>query len=290
MSFSFRQRRRVAHQVRENAARQVEAALAESRAGGDFDKTVHKLRRRCKKIRGLLRLVEPNFRHFEKEDAAFHDAADALSASRDATVILETFDRLEKQNVPPETTQRLRRDLEENARHVARAEDRAALLIGFGDAMVAAQVRVEGWTFKAKGFALLEPGLGDTYARLRERMRHARHTGGDEAFHDWRKVTKSHWFHVALFKAAAPERLGARKDQFDAMGEFLGDHHNLAVLSERLVALGGPLDETLAKVIEERKASLAAKAFALGRQLTVESPAELVAQFKKFWQLLPKDT
>ncbi|MNL70610.1 hypothetical protein D3C87_1956400 [compost metagenome] len=62
------------------------------------------------------------------------------------------------------------------------------------------------------------------------------------------------------------------------------------MLTERLAALAGPLDDTLVKVIDERKAVLAGKAFALGRQLTVESPDELVAQFKKFWTLLPKDT
>ncbi|HWV21178.1 MAG TPA: CHAD domain-containing protein [Devosia sp.] len=294
MSFSFSQRSRVAHQVRETAARQIEAALTDSRAGEDFDRTVHQLRRRCKKIRGLLRLVGPNFRHYDREDAAFRHAADALSASRDATVILETFQGLEKrgalQELPSEITQNLRWELEESARRVARAEDRVALLIGFGDAMVAARARVEGWSFKAKGFALIEPGLADTYERLRNQMRIAQRAGSDEAFHDWRKAAKGHWFHIALFKASAPERLGAREDQFDRLGEYLGDHHNLAVLGERLLALGGPLDERLAKVIEERKARLADKAFALGRQLTIENPAELAVQFKKFWKLLPKDT
>lgn len=294
MGFSFSQRSRVARQVRKIAAEQVEAALAESRADGDFDKTVHGLRRRCKKIRGLLRLVRPNFLHFDEENAAFGNAADALSAARDAAVILETFVALEKQGalqaVSAETTERLRRELEENARRVASEQDRAALLIGFGDAMVAAQQRIERWTVKGRGFALLAPGLGNTYARLRKRMKAAERTGHDEAFHDWRKDAKGHWFHVGLFEDCAPDRLGVRLDQCDTMGEYLGDHHNLAVLIERLTALAGPLDESLAKVIDERKSVLAGKAFTLGRQLTVESPAELVARFEKFWKLLPKDT
>lgn len=294
MGFSFSQRSRVSRQVCNLAAEQVDAALEESRAGGDFDKTVHGLRRRCKKIRGLLRLVRPNFRHFDEENAAFRGAAEALSAARDAAVILETFETLEKQGtlrgVATETIQRLRGELENNARRLAGQQDRAEMLAGFGDAMVAARERVGSWTFKSKGFALLAPGLGNTYARLRQRMKTAAETGHDEDFHDWRKEAKGHWFHVGLLEDCAPDSLGARRAQCDTLGEYLGDHHNLAVLADSLAALVGPVDETLTRAIEERKAVLAGKAFALGRQLMVESPDDLVARFKKFWNLLPKDT
>lgn len=294
MGFAFSQRSKVARQVRKNAAEQIEAALEESRAGGDFDETVHKLRRRCKKIRGLLLLVRPNFRDFDSENAAFRDAADALSTARDAAVVLETLNTLAEQGafqaVAPETLERSRKALEDNAHRVFAEQDRAALLIGFGDAMVAALPRVERWTFKARGFALLRPGLRNTYARLCQRMKTAEKTGHDEAFHDWRKATKGHWFHVGLLKDCAPDILGAHRDQLDILGEYLGDRHNLAVLAERLIALAGPLDGALAKAFDDHKTILAGKAFALGRQLTVENPSALVSRFEKFWTLLPKDT
>lgn len=288
MGFSFSQRSKVGSQVRKIAAEQIDAALDDIAASEDFDDTVHELRRRCKKIRGLLRLVRPNFPDFATENAAFRDAANALSASRDAAVMLETFDALFKDE-PSETCNALRGRLEDNVWRVARQEDRTGLLEGFAEAMAAARKRVKDWTFEAQGFALIEPGLHDTYARMRKRLKAAEKTGDDEDFHEWRKETKGHWFQVTLLKDCAPDRLGARRDQLDTLGEYLGDHHNLAVLADGLEALAGPLDETVAKAISGRQEDLAKKVFALGRQLTVDSPKGLVSRFEKFWKLLPKD-
>lgn len=288
MGFSFSQRSKVGSQVRKIAAEQIDAALDDIAASEDFDDTVHELRRRCKKIRGLLRLVRPNFPDFATENAAFRDAANALSASRDAAVMLETFDALFKDEAS-ETRNALRSRLEDNVRRVSRHEDRTGLLDGFAAAMASARKRVKDWTFDAQGFALIEPGLHDTYARMRKRLKAAEKTGEDEDFHEWRKETKGHWFQVTLLKDCAPDRLGARRDQLDMLGEYLGDHHNLAVLADGLEALAGPLDETVAKAISCRQEDLAKKAFALGRQLIVDSPKALVSRFEKFWKLLPKD-
>lgn len=293
MGFSFSQRSKVGSQVRKIAAEQIEASLADIGAAGNFDDTVHELRRRCKKIRGLLRLVRPHFADFHVENAAFRDAADTLSAARDAAVMLDTFEAVLKddaaRSLPAETGNRLRRALEDNVRRVSREQDRAGLLDAFSEAMVAARLRVAHWRFDASGFALIEPGLRDIYARMRNRLRAAEKGGEDDVFHDWRKDTKSHWFHVSLLKDCAPDRLGARKDQLDTLGEYLGDHHNLAVLAEGLEMLTGALDPVLSRVIAGRKDALADKAFLLGRQLTVESPGALVARFEQFWKLLPKD-
>lgn len=293
MGFSFSQRSKVGSQVRKIAAEQIEASIADIGAAGNFDDTVHELRRRCKKIRGLLRLVRPHFADFHVENAAFRDAADTLSAARDAAVMLDTFEAVLKddaaRSLPAETGNRLRRALEDNVRRVSREQDRAGLLDAFSEAMVAARLRVAHWRFDASGFALIEPGLRDIYARMRNRLRAAEKGGEDDVFHDWRKDTKSHWFHVSLLKDCAPDRLGARKDQLDTLGEYLGDHHNLAVLAEGLEMLTGALDPVLSRVIAGRKDALADKAFLLGRQLTVESPGALVARFEQFWKLLPKD-
>lgn len=288
MGFSFSQRNKVESQVRKIAAEQIDAALSDIATSEDFDVTVHELRRRCKKVRGLLRIVRPNFADFKAENAAFRGAADALSASRDATVMLETFDALFRDE-PTETGNALRNRLEDNVRRISRDEDRTGLLDSFAGAMTAARGRIKHWTFEAKGFSLIEPGLHDTYERMRKRFQAAEKRGEDEDFHEWRKETKGHWFQVSLLRDCAPDRLGARRDQLDVLGEYLGDHHNLAVLAEGLEALAGPLDKAVANAISNRKDDLAQKAFALGRQLTVDSPKALVTRFEKFWKLLPKD-
>lgn len=290
MGFSFSRSGKVGRQVRRVAAEQIDAALADCRSGVDFDETVHELRRRCKRIRGLLRLVRPNFSGFDRENAAFRNAADGLASARDAAVMLETLDEVLRENsIDAARGEKLREALTENIQRVSERQDRRALLGAFAEAMSTARKRVDYWTFDERGFGLLSAGLGDTYARMRKRLKEAEDTGEDEAFHDWRKEAKSHWFHVTLFKECAPDRLGARRDQFDTLGEHLGDHHNLVVLAEGLEALVGPLDTDLTQAISARKSALSDKALFLGRQLAVESPGSLVSRFEKFWKLLPKD-
>ncbi|MDB5612841.1 MAG: hypothetical protein JWQ22_494, partial [Devosia sp.] len=95
MSFAFKTKNHVLRQVRSIAAEQVDKAIGEvEEQPEDFDATVHQLRRRCKKLRGLLRMVEPHFKNFSDENAAVRDAADLLGGVRDARVMVETLDAL----------------------------------------------------------------------------------------------------------------------------------------------------------------------------------------------------
>jgi hypothetical protein len=54
---------------------------------------VHQVRKLCKKLRGLIRLVRPEFDNFQKEDEFFRDAARELSYVRDAQSIIGLIDR-----------------------------------------------------------------------------------------------------------------------------------------------------------------------------------------------------
>ncbi len=49
----------------------------------DFAEKVHQVRKRCKKLRGLIRLVRPAFDDYSAENGAFRDAAQMLSGVRD---------------------------------------------------------------------------------------------------------------------------------------------------------------------------------------------------------------
>ena len=55
---------------------------------------IHQARKRCKKLRGLIRLCRPAFDTYEVENAALRDAAGALSFLRDAEVLIATYDDL----------------------------------------------------------------------------------------------------------------------------------------------------------------------------------------------------
>ena len=74
--------------VRRIARQQVEAALAcIDGTTGDAGRTLHEVRKRCKKIRALLRLVHPGLDADGAGNAAFRAIAAPLGPRRDADVL-----------------------------------------------------------------------------------------------------------------------------------------------------------------------------------------------------------
>lgn len=294
MGFSFDQRKDMARQVRAIASDQIDAAIQVAQADGDFHKTIHRLRRRCKKVRGLLRLVRPNFPKFDIENAAIRDAAKTLSVARDAAVLIETFDQLLDEtpelDLPRDRLRSLRAALELSAAAIAAGQDRQLLFSQFALAMSTIRNRLDDWKLKGDGFDLIEPGFAATYIKMRKSMRAAKREKTALAFHDWRRDAKYHGFQVSLLRSSAPAVLGGRKASLSQLGQLLGDHHNLAVLAGKLAIIAGPVDPALVRAIAEKQAGLAKKALDLGPQLTVESPAALVSRMEKLWKRLPKES
>ena len=298
MPFGFTRQSDVEKQVRRIATEQIDKALEEGRSYADFDKTVHGLRRRCKKLRGLLRLIEPRFKGFELENRVVRDAADGLAGMRDAAVLIQTFDALlqfdRKGNRIPQIGMPLAEAvnglLEGHVAKVPEGSARQQLLADFCGIVEQIGNRAKDWSIGRSGFACLADGLEETYRRMADGMGTAMVEDTAEALHDWRKQTKYHWHHVSLLSRAAPDLLGPLKALLDQLGELLGDHHNLHVLDERLAAeqgLDGDDAGSIRVVIVERQAALAERAFALGRQLTAEKPGALRRRFEQYWRLLP---
>jgi hypothetical protein len=295
MGFEFTHRSGIEAQVRDIARDQIDKALQEC---GDseieFGALVHKLRRHCKKLRGLLRLTEPRFRHWKQEDRAFRDAASSLAGTRDAAVLVETFAHLTTLDRKREDGARMDAGqaaalttwLEARVTPPPAGGDRQRFLEQFAGLFEAADERAGNWSLSGQGFERIGDGLADTYRRMRDGLAHAEAEQTAEALHDWRKDTKYHWHHVGLLHATAPDLLGPRRASLDRLGEMLGDHHNLAVLAETLAEHRD--GASVLSAIAEQQAKLASDAFILGRQLVAEKPAMLRDRFEQYWSLLPE--
>jgi CHAD domain-containing protein len=292
MSFAFTHRKNVQVQVRAIAGEQIQKALEEARRPAeDIGETVHRLRRRCKKLRGLVRLVRPHLKHADRENTAFRDAAASLSQARDTAVMVETFaallqfDRTEGDSVIAES------EADEITAALAQAAQRPGEAPGkqfvhFCSIFESARQRVERWSFNGSGFDVVGDGLALNYKQFRKRMAAAEDAAAPESLHDWRKVAKYHGHHLSLFRSAAPDMIKGREEAVDALGDLLGDHHNLAVLDETLRNLG--IGNSTFRAIEARQKRMAHAAFVLGRQLAVEEPKALLRRFESYWSLLPE--
>lgn len=289
MSFGFKHRRNVEAQVRAIAGEQIENGLAEAAdTSADVGDTVHGLRRRCKKLRGLVRLVGPDLDGADKENAAFRDAAASLAQARDAAVMVDSFaavlkfDREGDEQIARIDAEEIADLLETRAR--APGQVNAEPFAEFSDIFGEAAERVRKWKVDGRGFDALGDGFERIYKRLRQGLEVVEDEASPDNLHEWRKSVKYHGHHVSLLKRTAPQLLKARLAALTELGDLLGAHHDLAVLSQALedVASAGAVHD----VIVRQQDGLVGDAMALGRQLAAEKPGAIRRRFEAYWELL----
>jgi CHAD domain-containing protein len=278
--------------LRRIAIDQIEAAIAEiDDEALDVSETVHQVRKRCKKLRGLVRLVRPAFGDYAAENGAFRDAARRLSELRDADVMVETYDALAghfEGEVDRRALGQIRRSLTLRRQERAARGDGPAMLAGFRDEMKAARDRAEGWKIAENGWPVAAAGLERTYGRARKALRKARKNPTDAGLHELRKRVKYHRYHARLLRKIFPGPMEAHAEAADRLGDALGDHHDLAVFGALLREKGETLApretvEVALGLAERRKAFLAEVAFGLGARLLAEPGEALAARWGACW-------
>jgi hypothetical protein len=276
------------------ACEQIDKAIAEILDEQlDRHETVHQVRKRCKKVRGLIRLVRPVFGDYRRENEFFRDAARRLSYVRDAQSIIECFDGLMdhfQQQIDRRSFAATREELERRRREIA--EDEEGLdekLDEFLASMREARHRVSQWKVDDDGFSAIEGGLRKTYRRGRKAMRGAYDEPGTEAFHEWRKRVKYHWYHARLLRRIWPRMMKVQREAAHDLADLLGDEHDLAVLRRTILdapdRFGAAEDiQALLGLIDRRRAQLQAEAWPLGQRLYAEKPKPLAGRFGPYWQ------
>jgi CHAD domain-containing protein len=278
---------------------QLDRALAElNDPGTDTAEAVHQVRKRCKKIRGVLRLVRGSLSaSYRQENVWFRDLARRLSGPRDAQAMLESFDQLREAfsaDLEPGAFAGVRKALAERRTEVHEGGAMAERVADTVEALRAARVRVPGWRLDDAGFAALEQGLSRTYRRARKAQRVAYAQPTPEHFHEWRKRVKYHWYHLRLLRELWPAPVKALALQARRLADLLGDDHDLAVLQETLrrdpEALGDPGQlDTLAGLAQRRQDQFRAEAWSLGWRLFADKPRHFCQRLHHYWQAAQRD-
>ena len=277
--------------AREQLSRAVEA-IDRTEAGENVG-VVHDVRRRCKKLRGLMRLSRSALKDTWKvENARYRDIAHALSDERDAHIIAPALDGLIQRFSDVLSTSRVFDAREALLRHgpcTAMLHQPDALTDRLSVArtrLIEAADAVERWKFRRKGFAAFETGFLRTYDTARRRMKQSKDGTEIEAFHDWRKRAKAHWYHCRLLESAHPKSLKPRCAQLRELGDLLGAEQDLAVLADRmdtLQTLHAEAASTISSCIDLRRNELRESACALGAELFSPKPQHLTDRVRKRW-------
>jgi CHAD domain-containing protein len=291
-------------------------------------RAVHETRKALKRLRALVRLLEDELPEgeFERENAALSDAGRRLAGARDGEVMVSTLEQLLARH--PRKLGR-RRSLVALHQRLATERDRAAVSVLLGDSSARRELigevhalrhRVLQWRLADRpGMAVAEPGLRRIYRQGRRRYRRAARAGGDQtrAMHEWRKRVKELRHAAEMLDRGAPgggERArrdgrgrGGRKRarrrreaarihrlarRADALGEMLGEDHDLAVFAERLrtdsaLVVARRARKALLRLIAQRRRQLRRRALRQGERIYRRRPKAFVARVRDAYARSP---
>lgn len=287
-SYRLHRTRPLPDELRRAAHDQLERGLQEL-DGDDLHHGVHQVRKRCKKLRALVRLLHRTDPALSRrENAAFRDTARRLSDLRDHAALVEAFDGLAAHaSLRDETGQAVRAALVDRRDTAAPASEAAVAAVR--RELTLAGERVARWPLPDTGFDLVSGGLHRTYRRARRRLDTAAEQRTTESFHEWRKRVKDHRYQLRLLQDVWPPVLRAHRRELHALGELLGDDHDLAVLRTALDAdpggLGGAVAVAEVRVaVDQRRQHLQDRAVVLGRRSFAEAPDAFVRRLDGYWQ------
>jgi CHAD domain-containing protein len=293
MAFRLPEGETVAEGVRLIAREQIDQAIVElSDRSLALDLAVHEVRKRCKKLRGLLRLIRPCLGDsYPRENAHFRDAARVLSPLRDYQSIIDAFDALLDhfgdqidRRAFGTVKRRLTRRRKQRAERVTDVDERIAQV---RCQMEAGRERVAHWSIDATGAEAWRGGFEQTYRRGRNAMALAYEAPSTEHFHEWRKQVKYHWHHTRILQPLWSDVLGVRGDAANTLGEMLGMHHDLAVLRATLLDEREGFDQRAVQavlgLIDRRRTEFAASARPLGTRLFADKKARIGQRWVRYW-------
>ncbi|MEL6753828.1 MAG: CHAD domain-containing protein, partial [Pseudomonadota bacterium] len=287
MSYSIRlSDRTFSDGIRRIAQLQANKALSEIDDDELSDaETVHQVRKRCKKLRGLLRLIRPVFADYKRENTAIRDAARQLSEIRDASSIIEAFDRVVASlgaDFDRDAFDKVREKLIA-ARDGLDPDETERRLTDMADSLTAFRQRIPDWSLSADGAEGFEAGLEQVYCDGRKALAAFLKHPEPERFHEWRKNVKYHGYHARLLKNIWPAMMQPHATLLSNLGDGLGDHHDLHVFKEHLedgsLDVSRPDRKRLRALLSARQDLIERNASAVGQRLYAESPGALSARW-----------
>lgn len=278
--------------IRRIAGEQLDKAVAILDGEHNRAAIVHDVRKRCKKLRGLIRLVRPAFEGYRRENVAFRDVARLLSGLRDAKVMHDTYDELVKHfddQASRDALGGIRKyfTLERKAAH--EKTDVSQSFAECRERLAEARLRVNAWVIEGDGWSALSGGLRKTYLRADAAARTARKDPNGETVHDLRKQLKYHWHHTRLLTPIWPEELGLRAHATQEVSDLLGQHHDLTMfefsIRQDTKMAGKAQDlELVLSLAHRRRLALEEKAWPAIERLLSESPDALVSHWSALWR------
>jgi CHAD domain-containing protein len=256
---------------------------------------IHEARKSIKKLRAITRLLMPGLGAAGvRDNRALRDTGRSLSGLRDAAALIETVEGLSEQYFSDPAIEQLavvRSALRRRLEDTVRSEDCRTVVGGAVASLKALKKRMGKWQIAGGSFAAIAPGLENTYRRGRKSFRRAKENPVPENLHALRKRVKEHWYHVRLLEGAFSKisLAPSREKELGRIQEWLGDDHNLNVLSDALksepAAFGGKkIVPAVLGLIGRAQKVLQEQSLAAAVQIYEAKPGKHVLDASEAWE------
>jgi len=293
MSFRLNGDASIASEVRRVVLRQIEVAISELHTVGDpeSDEAIHDARRRVKKIRAVMRLVQPVLnKAYRAVDRDLKNVSRMLAPVADGQGIIVTLEALAhryRKVLPKKTVASIRAGLRHRGARTDHEAEANGVIARAASTLRHERRLLQHWTIKGDGFGAIAPGLEESDRRARQAMIVAWSKPKPAHYHSWRRFVKDHWFHVRLVEGRCGNHLIAYQRRLEALDGVLGEYHNVVLLREVLVSdgyLGRDETARCLRVVSRYQRVLRRHAELLGVRIYSEKPGRYVRHVGHLWE------
>ncbi len=276
MAFSLNPHKHAQHRIKKIYKSQMQKMVEESYAKNiSYAKAVHQIRKRCKKMRGVLRLIRYDLKHpelYREQNEFFKQTAKLLGASRDQKVLADTYGKLvRKYRLDVQDFGSLEQIIDEFKQDLS-AQQYEKLLQQVRQRIEQNFAVVSKLQLQKGGADTVHTGVKKSYKKAKKRSKEAFLRPTQENFHEWRKWVKYHMFHLQMLQKSSGCMLDMRHRELKELGDILGDEHDLSVFESFLHGQNISHQQEMQAIIYKEQTYLRARAKKIAKPLFCAKP------------------
>ena len=273
----------VAKAIQRIVGEEIAAAAHQLSSAKDRDDAIHEVRKSVKKVRGVLRLMQPALNGaYEREAGAWRAIGRRLAGLRDAGAVIGAFDEI-CETCPKKAVAGIRRHLMAKKRDLEKKEDVSRVFALVEQALKRAQRRVRKLNPAGEGFSAIGPGLRRTFKKGEQALSMAQTEPSTENLHDLRKRVKEQLYQVRLLEGLWDGKLRRHEKRLSKLEGILGRHHNVSVLCSKITQPRTPQVQAFLKCAGDFEADLAKRAMKLAKRVYDKPAGDFAGLFEKLW-------
>lgn len=292
MNFTLDKKEKLDKEVKRIALELIESSIQEYYDNElDSNTKIHLFRKRCKRMRSLVKLAHSNLgsngKGYQYENNFFKKISRTLSYERDRFVLINLL----KQVSNNLHNNLLKTELEQFFYKIDKEDvnnNSVKLLSDFIVQIKASKKRIKKWKISGNGIEIFKKGFYNNYKKAKKLMLVAIEKPTMKNYHEWRKCMKYHYYHLELLRDAWPAILTAHADEAHKLSELLGRDHDLCLLNDKLGSknefrFSNELLNALKNILKTEIKTNRQKIIPLGKKIFSESPNQITKRIERYW-------